>query len=238
MKRQETILVYSLTGLLVVILLVAVVFGNEGEVAAGENRDVATNVTDGGEAAALADFMLVDSTPSSGELEGWEVVAEVAEVAETVETDPVVEVVADVPDRAGDYREVTVQRGDTFSLIVQRECGSLDKMPAVEALNEDVEKDSLRPGRVLLVPWVAQNVLDEAAKNRLAAPVSLDVAEPEVVDGRLYAIQEGDSLWKIAVQETGGQRSAPAYVKRIQEMNPGLDPDRLFVGKSILLPKP
>ena len=39
MKRNESILVYGVTGLLVLILFVAVVFGNEGEALARPDND-------------------------------------------------------------------------------------------------------------------------------------------------------------------------------------------------------
>ena len=179
MKRHESILVYGVTGLLLLILFVAVVFGNEGDATVNATAK-AEEVGD--PALELAELMNLDpvaplrDAEEAAEGEGQ---GEPAETEEPLEgqVDPVpegdaestagtegtpaelaaeevaAETAAVAPPRFGDYREVTVKRGDTFSLIVQRWCGSLDQMPVVEALNEDVERDSLRPGRKLLVPW-------------------------------------------------------------------------------------
>ncbi len=49
-----------------------------------------------------------------------------------------------------------------------------------------------------------------------------------------YTIASGDTLYDIAVEKYGD----PAYVRTIQEANPGLDPSRLRVGDRIVLPKP
>ncbi|MCG3125893.1 MAG: hypothetical protein CHACPFDD_00720 [Phycisphaerae bacterium] len=50
--------------------------------------------------------------------------------------------------------------------------------------------------------------------------------------GASYVIQSGDTLISIAREKLGGDREW----RRIQELNPGLDPARLLVGTSIKLP--
>ncbi|MCK4602019.1 MAG: LysM peptidoglycan-binding domain-containing protein [Phycisphaerae bacterium] len=51
---------------------------------------------------------------------------------------------------------------------------------------------------------------------------------------RQYTIQKGDTLWSIAVRFLGdGKR-----YREIVELNPGLEPNKLLIGKTILLPAP
>lgn len=285
MKRNESILVYGVTGLLVLILFVAVVFGNEGEPLAtpGGDRDLAAGGEDDA-ALELAELMNLDPAASlrgEGEL-GDDGAA--APVAAEPSTDPEGHPAAggaetaglgtsgsgtsgfgDIDEAslvvdaggAGEYREVTVRRGDTFSLLVQQHTGSLEQMSVVEALNEDVDRDNLRPGVTLLMPWVDQQTLDSAARERRFAENRRDTfvdtsreagreagretpaRQPVAALGateRRYTLKKGDSLWDIAVQATGSQNQAPAFVKKVLDLNPGLRPERLQVGQSIKLP--
>ncbi|MEC8652445.1 MAG: LysM domain-containing protein [Planctomycetota bacterium] len=52
----------------------------------------------------------------------------------------------------------------------------------------------------------------------------------------LYEIQAGDSLWKI-LDKRFETRQVPAMIERTKELNPGMDPGNLSVGKKIKLPK-
>lgn len=50
--------------------------------------------------------------------------------------------------------------------------------------------------------------------------------------GNTYTVQKGDTLWSIAQKFLGnGQRW-----REIVDVNPGLDPSKLKVGQSIVLP--
>jgi nucleoid-associated protein YgaU len=274
MKRNESILVYGVTGLLVLILFVAVLFGNErGDALASQSGDGASEPGEASDPALeLAD--LVNADPVAALREAEAKAAAEAAAAEPVqgepdsspalaaagpEPQPAEDGITELAPRVGDYREVTVQRGDTFSLLVQRWCGSLDHLPVVQALNEDVQLDRLRPGRKLLLPWVDEQILDQAARERAlaghrpdldaaapepmvgAAAAELPTAEPAVAPAAVpaeqrYELQKGDSLWKIAVRVTGNQGKAPEFIQRILAANPGLEPERLRVGQSIVLP--
>ena len=274
MKRNESILVYGVTGLLLLILLVAVVFGNEGDALAGPTGDedgleneIAGLVESEDGAVDLAELMNLDPASALTEGEEGDVGAPVAGEPETAEEIELAQAEAQAEAEAalareralageamrrGDYREVTVRRGDTVSLLVQRWCGSLDEMPTVEALNEDIDRDRLRPGRVLLMPWVDQAVLDLAAKERRLAENRRAAAEDEdagtgatdaatgeqvpASSDHLYELKPGDSLWKIAVQMTGSQKRAPGYIREVMELNPDLRPQSLQVGQKVKLP--
>jgi len=52
-------------------------------------------------------------------------------------------------------------------------------------------------------------------------------------DGKKYTIQKGDSLMKIAKKEYGKS----GEYKKILAANPGLNPDKLMVGKTIVIPQ-
>ena len=51
----------------------------------------------------------------------------------------------------------------------------------------------------------------------------------------LYTIKGGDTLWPILAKRFGN-RKVPAMIERVKALNPGLDVDRLRVGKTIKLP--
>jgi 5'-nucleotidase len=74
----------------------------------------------------------------------------------------------------------------------------------------------------------------ETAKLDLAAgtePAGRAIAaEPE----RVYLVQKGDTLWRIAAKLYGnGQR-----YRDIAAANPGIEPTRLRVGQKLLIPRP
>jgi len=50
-----------------------------------------------------------------------------------------------------------------------------------------------------------------------------------------YTIHKGETLWAIAKRRVG-ERKANAYVRQIQDLNPGLDPAGLQPKDTILLP--
>lgn len=205
MKRNETILVYSVTGLLVVILGVAIAFG-DGGVQAGTSGDLKT-----GDLKTLAE--LQDAGPTDGvgspvgamPTDGTGVVTAPNGGAGEVGVPPVVPVVdpgveaalnvgaappapTDAATRAlvllGEssrdraYRVVTVRHGDTFSQIVQRWCGSLDQMEVAASLNEEFDLGRLEPGTRLYLPWVDDEVLLTALERRKTGSAPAGTATP------------------------------------------------------------
>ena len=133
--------------------------------------------------------------------------------------------------RIGNYREVAVARGDTFSTLVVRWCGSLDAMGVAAALNETVNLESLRAGTKIVLPWVADEILAEKQRDRKARSVLSDVAA-----GKTYTVRSGDSLWVIARRQVDSSRQVPGYIQQILTANPRVDADRLQVGAKLVMP--
>jgi nucleoid-associated protein YgaU len=270
MRRNETVLVYAVTGLLIVILAIAVIFGEES--AQAKKSEEGTRVATGNGKG------LIESDPNKFGIKPVEKVPPVTppQVAkdppkpkedppkpdpkETVKkgekTDEKTDEkkddqVAPVPlvtrsiaeqvnrllgtsQREGDYRVVTARSDDRLSTLVERWCGSLEALPVVEALNEDLKQGKPIPrGRKVLVPWTDDEVLLVAHKER-----NKRLEKVEASKGELYTIKKGDSLWKIAVGRVGS-RQAPAYIKAIVTSNPQLeDPNAVREGQKIRLPPP
>ncbi|MEZ5963841.1 MAG: LysM peptidoglycan-binding domain-containing protein [Planctomycetota bacterium] len=289
MKRNETILVYSVTGLLVVILAVAILFGNERGAEAraqpgGQSLDDLTGIGIAGVASASdSDGEPVDAgeqpdaaTANAGPQPGPAATAPTGAEAAPVraELQPVADASAaqaperlDVPlamgtpkqepatpvddpamralvllgdsKREGDYRLVTVRHNDTFSELVQRWCGDLVQLEVAESLNEEVNLARLEPGSRVCLPWVDDAVLiaaHEARKTKQEEAMRV-VAEARN-KGQDYVVKPGDSLWSIAVRHVGA-KGASKFIDQAKALNADLmaNPDRLPVGKTIILPK-
>ncbi len=253
MKRNESVLVYGVTGLLLVILFVAVFFGNEGDGLARSVESEEAAVVGGG-ARPLSDVLIdpvedvgpavedemVDPEAEATAAEGEATEAEGTEGEETeaTEPEPVVEAppalepgMYDLRRERQIFRRVTVQSGDSFSTLVQNWTGGLDRLPEVMALNETVDTRNLRPGQTLMMPYVEDSVLEAARRERRIVDQKREASR-----GQSYTVRPGDSLWKIAVRATGSDGRAPAYIEQVVKLNPGLVPERLRAGQKIFLP--
>lgn len=68
-------------------------------------------------------------------------------------------------------------------------------------------------------------------------PASATVSGAGAASGfTLYTIKDGDALWPILAKKFGN-RKVPAMLKRVEELNPGLNTDNLTPGKRIKLPR-
>jgi LysM repeat protein len=74
---------------------------------------------------------------------------------------------------------------------------------------------------------------DQPATPTWSEPEPMDeVAQPSP-EANTYVIRKGDTLWSIAKRKLGSGRRW----KEIVDENPGLDPQRLVIGKVIRLPR-
>lgn len=205
MKRSESMLVYAVTAVLAVILVVAVVFGNEGEAA---DREAAGGMLVGG---SLADVLGGDpespraaKTPGGGpvdpqvvEVAGGEAGGEVLPGPGSATPVGPLRSTAEVPSLVSllgpfsalnqldgaRYRVVVVQPGDTFSELVERWTGDLKRQDEVLALNEWVDPKALRAGEELIFPWVEDaDLLLAYDQRRARRPANDPVPDLPAVD--------------------------------------------------------
>lgn len=124
-----------------------------------------------------------------------------------------------------------VQKGDSLTRIARARLGDAQRWTEIQALNSGVDPKNLRVGMKLRLPAGAQGDREAAqggTKTRATAPVKASVKS----NGATYVVKSGDSLTRIAERVLGdGQRW-----KDIVALNPGLDPKRLSVGKSLKMP--
>lgn len=193
MKQNEKLLVYAVTGFLVVILMLAVVLGS--------GRDGIRQGDSKGETAkALSIDELLDRklvTPVASN-EPAKPAGEVAPVP--VATDaplsagPVVlqppTTASLVTEKLGlnrkenGFRVVRVQAKDTFGTIVQKWCGKTDGyMEMAQGLNEDLDTTRMRVGTEVTLPWVEDEVILAAYEARNPKPVMPAAVVPSAVPG-------------------------------------------------------
>ena len=266
MKRSESVLVYGVTGVLAVILAIAIIFGGEtqptqpdanqlaiGGVDPADDGDIPfldeNALTDGAdrEIKLLIDDEVVDpADAASADADGDDSIDEPA--TNTVPVVPLHRTVqlgvsrtVENPASGERYRFVPVLPGDSIGLVIQRWCPGTE-VEIVAALNEDQDLARLRPNVEVCVPWVDDDILREARERRAAtaAPATVErttpVPVPAVAKGKTYTLKEGDSLWLVAKREVGANK-ADAYVRAILESNPSID-DAASVraGQKITLP--
>ena len=261
MKRNETVLVYAVTGLLLAILLVAVVFGNQTPVQSDADRSKTVQlpgvtpalmgaeeaptaslegaledlgaVTDGDDVSGpeAADNPDETSDESSDEAGAVALSKPVPVPEPVVLPEQLLEQALGTSRRDGDYRIVTGWENATLRDVVERWTGTADAMAAVQTINETVG-DQLVHGDEILVPWVDAEVLLVAKKARDA-----ERQQADWVKGDLYVLKKGDSLWKVASRRVA-TNMIPAWLEQFKGLNPSIeDTSSLMEGQKVRLPR-
>ena len=126
----------------------------------------------------------------------------------------------------------TVQPGETYSKISLVVYGDARYYNELKKANPNVDEKRLRPGTVINIPDAS------AFKTRGAQQASAALAAAPTIDAKSeYQVQQGDSLYKIAVKLYGKSDKADA----IYELNKdkiGDDPAKVKVGMVLKLPQP
>lgn len=207
MQRSESILVWAVSAIVVVIVLVAVVFGRNDELGTGAQSGdpkVASMVPGGQTPAVKAGVsddvlnLLRDpgvATPGAQPDPAGGASAAPADangVADANAADAALrERMPELRTLLGEfrlegqvggerYRVVMVKSGDTFGTLVQRWAGSLARGDEVRALNESLVPERLRSGDEIWFPWVEDVDLIEAAKARGEGIARVAVAKEPV----------------------------------------------------------
>jgi LysM repeat protein len=125
--------------------------------------------------------------------------------------------------------QYTVQRGDSLIRIAARTLGSGSRWTEIQALNAGLDPQRLRPGMKLVLPATAK--FDKSG----SVPGGRGTTKPKPTSSSkngTYVVRSGDTLTSISARLLGdGDRW-----RELVAANPGLDPKRLFVGKSIRVP--
>ena len=181
MKQNEKLLVYAVTGFLVVILMLAVVLGS--------GRDgIRQSDKQGDTAKALSIDELLDrklaapattlETPRpAGEVAPAPTPADAALSAGPVVLQPpttasLVTEKLGLNRKENGFRVVRVQAKDTFGTLVQKWCGKTDGyLEMAQGLNEDLDTTRMRVGTEVTLPWVEDEVILAAHEARNPKPV-------------------------------------------------------------------
>ena len=126
------------------------------------------------------------------------------------------------------FRDYTIQSGDTFESIARREFGASSKWTVIANANPYVDPRRIRPGRVIRIPLDPDNVFGQVEGQENTTPPS-PVAE--VIE---YKVKPGDTLTEISKAYYGTTR----YWRDIYGLNRDVlnSPESLRVGQTIRIP--
>lgn len=182
MKQNERLLVYAVTGFLALILVIAVLFGNDSKAGEKQQDKGLQNLSDllqpaggdtskskTGEQPGVGADELGIAPPNA-------IVGEQPLVARPQLAAEVVARELGWSRRDHNVRFVRVERGDTLESLVREWCGTLDSyLDETRCLNEELRADRLKIGQEVGLPWVDDEVLMGLIQQR--APRTL-VSQP------------------------------------------------------------
>ena len=128
------------------------------------------------------------------------------------------------PSSEAEPRTHKVMEGDTLWGLAEHYYGQGWRYKNIAEVNSLTNEDELRVGMKLTIPPLAA-----------ASRATVSASKPALTSSgaKAYTIREGDTLYDIASQLLGtGSRW-----EEIMTMNPGLEANRLRVGKSLQIPK-
>lgn len=181
MKQNEKLLVYAVTGFLVVILMLAVVLGSgrDGIRQSDSKGDTAKALS----IDELLDRKLVNPVSANepakpaGEVAPAPVATDAPLSAGPVVLQPpttasLVTEKLGLNRKENGFRVVRIQAKDTFGTIVQKWCGKTDGyLEMAQGLNEDLDTTRMRVGTEVTLPWVEDEVILAAYEARNPKPV-------------------------------------------------------------------
>lgn len=139
---------------------------------------------------------------------------------------------APAPAPAAATRDYTIRSGDSLERIARRELGDASAVDRIASLNGLSKPYTIYAGRSLKLP-VVDTVATSAPAPR-TAPTAAAPA-PVATEGRTaYTVRPGDSLSVVLERAFGTYKRSLPIVK---SLNPGLDPNRIRVGMTIVLPR-
>ncbi len=123
-----------------------------------------------------------------------------------------------------------VRSGDSLERIARRELGDGARWREVAELNGIKNPNLVRVGQKLTMPGAA--IASSPAKTRAPQAAPRPGKAPATSSGNTYVVAKGDVLSRIAERQLGSSKRW----REIVELNPGLDPAKLFVGKRLVMP--
>ena len=136
------------------------------------------------------------------------------------------------PAPAAATRDYTIRSGDSLERIARRELGDASAVDRIASLNGLSQPYTIYAGRSLKLP-VVDTVATSAPAPR-TAPTAAAPA-PVATEGRTaYTVRPGDSLSVVLERAFGTYKRSLPIVK---SLNPGLDPNRIRAGMTIVLPR-
>jgi LysM repeat protein len=123
-------------------------------------------------------------------------------------------------------RTHTIAKGDTLSQIAQQYYGTARRWPDIVAANPGLDPVRLYVGEEITIPNAGSAAAAAAAPRGSAG--STDAATA----GRSHTIAAGDTLSQISQRYYGTARRW----QEIVDANPGTDPAKLHVGKTLVIP--
>jgi nucleoid-associated protein YgaU len=126
--------------------------------------------------------------------------------------------------------QYVVQKGDSLIRIASKTLGSGSRWTEIQALNGGLDPRNLHPGMTLSLPAAAK--VPKSGSPAAAKPAKRPPSASPSSGTGTYVVRAGDTLSSIASRVLGdGNRW-----REILSANPGLNPKRLFVGKSLRVP--